>query len=698
VQKIKLSSEVQYLKGVGPRRAAALAGINIHTVYDLLHFLPRRYLDRTMITPIGSLKANMEATIIGRVLGKGLLKGRRQRLEVVIGDESGYVAMIWFAGYRYLEKMFRKGDIYAATGPVTFFQQLQMVHPEIERIEDVDDQLIHTGRIVPVYPSTAELKASSITGRTMRQIISRALEINSGEIHDYLPVRYLEDYNFLPLDTALRSIHYPESIDDAERARKRLAFDELLQLQYLILSSRQTRTMQKKEHKYNKPSKTVIELVENLPFELTVDQKQVSRTIFDDMKKERPMHRLMQGDVGCGKTVVAMLAAVYASENKLQTAFMAPTELLAEQHYQNWKEPLRKIGVESALVVGSLSKPDRRTIDEKITLGQIDIVFGTHAILSAPTRFNRLGLAIIDEQHRFGVMQRGRLIGKGICPDILVMTATPIPRTLALTLYGDLDISSIKSMPRGRQTTRTIWRMASARADMYDFLKTRLDKGDQIFVIYPLVEKSEKLDLQAAEDEYKNLNNNIFKEYKVGLVHGRVKKDKREKAILDFRTGKIQILVATTVIEVGIDIPSASIMVIEHAERFGLSQLHQLRGRVGRGEKKGLTIAVASEPVSHLARKRLDMFVSSTDGFKIAEADLELRGPGEFFGTRQHGLPELKIADLSIDTDLLLSSREIVSELLSDGPDKREPDTEHARLKKFLEKRSSQRIELTRFG
>jgi len=410
------------------------------------------------------------------------------------------------------------------------------------------------------------------------------------------------------------------------------------------------------------------------------------------------MHRLMQGDVGCGKTVVAMLAAVYASENKLQTAFMAPTELLAEQHYQNWKEPLRKIGVESALVVGSLSKPDRRTIDEKITLGQIDIVFGTHAILSAPTRFNRLGLAIIDEQHRFGVMQRGRLIGKGICPDILVMTATPIPRTLALTLYGDLDISSIKSMPRGRQTTRTIWRMASARADMYDFLKTRLDKGDQIFVIYPLVEKSEKLDLQAAEDEYKNLKNNIFKEYKVGLVHGRVKKDKREKAILDFRTGKIQILVATTVIEVGIDIPSASIMVIEHAERFGLSQLHQLRGRVGRGEKKGLTIAVASEPVSHLARKRLDMFVSSTDGFKIAEADLELRGPGEFFGTRQHGLPELKIADLSIDTDLLLSSREIVSELLSDGPDKREPDTEHARLKKFLEKRSSQRIELTRFG
>ncbi len=689
---------MQYLKGVGPKRATALAGINIHTVYDLLHFLPRRYLDRTMITPIGSLKANIEATIIGRILGKGILKGRTQRLEVVIGDESGYVALIWFAGYRYLEKMFNKGDIYAVTGPVTYFQQLQMVHPETERIEDADDQLIHTGRIVPVYPSTAELKSSGITGRTMRQIISRVLEIDPAEIRDYLPFRYLEDYNFIPLHKALLSIHYPDSIDDAERARKRLAFDELLQLQFLILSSRQARTAQEKGHKYNKPSKTVKEFVENLPFELTADQKKVSRTVFDDMKKIRPMHRLMQGDVGCGKTVVALLAAVYASENKLQTAFMAPTELLGEQHYQNWKEPLEKIGIESALIIGSLSKPERRAVEEKIEAGRIDIIFGTHAILSEPTKFNRLGLVIIDEQHRFGVMQRGQLIGKGIRPDTLVMTATPIPRTLALTLYGDLDISSIKSMPKGRKTTKTAWRMASARADMYDFLKTRLAGGDQVFIIYPLVEKSEKLDLKAAEDEYKNLKGNIFKEYKVGLVHGRVKKDKREKTILDFKTGKIQILVATTVIEVGIDIPSASIMIIEHAERFGLSQLHQLRGRVGRGEKKGLTIAVASDPVSHLARKRLDMFVSSTDGFKIAEADLELRGPGEFFGTRQHGLPELKIADLSIDTNLLPYSREIVSQLLPDESDKKESDPELVKLRKYLEERSAKRIDLTRFG
>ncbi len=698
MQTIKLNSEVQYLKGVGPRRASALAGIYIHTVYDLLHFLPRRYLDRTMITPIGSLKANMDATIIGRVLGKGILYGRAKRLEVIIGDESGYVALIWFAGYKYLEKIFNKGDIYAATGPVTYFQQLQMAHPEIERIEDADDQLIHTGRIVPVYPSTAELKESGITGRTMRQIINRALEIDSNEIGDYLPTRYLDDYDFLPLQKALRSIHYPDNIENAEKARKRLAFDELLQLQYLILCSRQKRTELKKKHKYKKSAQLVKKFIESLPFELTVDQNKVSGTIIDDMIKTRPMHRLMQGDVGCGKTVVALIAAVYASESKLQTAFMAPTELLAEQHYQNWKEPLQKLGIGSSLIIGAMSKSERRDEEDKIEVGKIDIVFGTHALLSDPTKFCQLGLVIIDEQHRFGVKQRGQLISKGIRPDILVMTATPIPRTLALTLYGDLDISSIKSMPKGRQTTKTVWRMASARADMYDFLKTRLADGDQIFIIYPLVEKSDKLDLQAAEDEYKNLKNNIFKDYKVGLVHGRVKKDKKEKTILDFKTGKIQVLVATTVIEVGIDIPSASIMVIEHAERFGLSQLHQLRGRVGRGEKKGLTIAVATDPVSHLARRRLEMFVSSTDGFKIAEADLELRGPGEFFGTRQHGLPELKIADLSIDTDLLPYSREIVSQLLADMSDSKEPDRELIKLRKFLEKRSSERIEMTRFG
>ncbi|MCP4704540.1 MAG: ATP-dependent DNA helicase RecG [candidate division Zixibacteria bacterium] len=698
MQTIKLNSEVQYLKGVGPRRAAALDGINIHTVYELLHFLPRRYLDRTMITPIGTLKANMNATIIGKILGKGVLMGRTRRLEVVIGDESGYVALIWFAGYRYLEKMFNKGDIYAATGPVTYFQQQQMVHPEIERIEDADDQLIHTGRIVPVYPSTADLKSSGITGRTMRQIINRALEIDTNEIGDYLPNKYRENYNLLPLDKALRSIHYPDSVDDAERSRKRLAFDELLQLQYLILSSRQKRTEQKKGHKYKKPAKTIEKFTRNLPFELTIDQDKVSKTIFNDMKKTRPMHRLMQGDVGCGKTVVALLAAVYASENKLQTGFMAPTELLAEQHYQNWKEPLKKIGIESTLIIGSLSKSERRKEEEKIESGEINIVFGTHAILSDPTKFKKLGLVIIDEQHRFGVKQRGQLIGKGQRPDILVMTATPIPRTLALTLYGDLDISSIKSMPKGRQTTKTVWRMASARADMYDFLKTRLADGDQIFIIYPLVEKSEKLDLQAAEEEYKNLKSNIFKEYKVGLVHGRVKKDKKEKTVLDFKTGKIQVLVATTVIEVGIDIPSASIMIIEHAERFGLSQLHQLRGRVGRGEKRGLTIGVASDPVSPLARKRLDMFVSSTDGFKIAEADLELRGPGEFFGTRQHGLPELKIADLSIDTDLLPYSRELISEILSNKQDNAESVTELGKLRKYLEIRSAKRIDLPQFG
>ncbi len=692
---MRFNSEIQYLKGVGPRRAAALARIGIATLGDLLHFLPRRYIDRTMITPIGSLKANVTATIIGRILGKGILKGKRQRLEVVIGDDTGYVALIWFAGLRYLEKTFTKGEIYAITGPVTYFQQLQMVHPEIERIEDIDSQLIHTGRIVPIYPSTAELKESGLSGRVMRQIINRALESVGDMIHDHLPADYLKEYDQWPLLRAILNIHYPESTDCIERARKRLAFDELLQLQYLILNTRRNYTSVNKRHRYLAPGQKLKTFVTALPFKLTDAQADAVREIFADMKNDKPMHRLLQGDVGCGKTVVAMLASVYAAENKLQTAFMAPTELLAEQHYHNWREPLAAIGIEAALISGKQIKSEKNENILRLQEGDISIIFGTHALLSAPIKFKNLGLAIIDEQHRFGVLQRGQLIGKGDHPDTLVMTATPIPRTLALTLYGDLDITSIRSLPPGRQPTKTVWRSAASRPEIYKFLKTKLQDGEQIFFIYPLVEKSDKMELQAAEEEYHRLKDTVFSDFKVGLVHGRIKKDAREKAIRDFRDRKLDILVATTVIEVGIDIPSASIMVIEHAERFGLSQLHQLRGRVGRGGKPGTAIAIAVPPISEIANRRLDLFAATSDGFQISEADLKLRGPGEFFGTRQHGLPELKIADLSIDTDLLPITRKIAIHLLADD---KSLDREEHHLLIYLAEAADFRQTLTRFG
>jgi ATP-dependent DNA helicase RecG len=692
---MRLNSEVQYLKGVGPRRAAALAGIGIVTVHDLLNYLPRRYLDRTMVTPIGSLKANMDATIIGRVLGKGILKGKRSRLEVVIGDDSGYVALIWFSGYRFLEKAFNKGDFLAVTGPVTYFQQLQLVHPEIERIEDEASQLIHTGRIVPVYPSTADLKGVGLTGRTMRQIIIRALTAVENKLVDFLPEKYQNEEKLLSLSSAFKNIHYPDNMEMAEKARRRLAFDELLELQYLILNTRKNFTEISKSHRYNPPGKIVSEFIRRLSFKMTFDQEEASRRIFSDLAGDRPMHRLLQGDVGCGKTVVAVLSSVYAGENKLQVAFMAPTEILADQHFRNWSEPLKKLGIETGLLLGSIPKSEHRHTVERIAAGQIDIIFGTHAVLSETVQFKNLGLVIIDEQHRFGVLQRGQLIKKGSRPDTLVMTATPIPRTLALTLYGDLDITSIKSMPPGRRPVKTVWRMASSRPDIYKFLFTRLKERDQIFIIYPLVEKSEKIDLQAAEEEYERLKTEIFPDYHVGLVHGRIKKEKKDKTISDFRAGKLDILVATTVIEVGIDIPSATIMVIEHAERFGLSQLHQLRGRVGRGDKNGMTIAIATPPISDIARQRLDMFQSSTDGFAIAEADLKLRGPGEFFGTRQHGLPELKVADLSIDTGLLPITRKIAAHLLT--PDAN-LDQDDKSLYDHLIKKSDNRRFLTRFG
>nr|MBN2277119.1 ATP-dependent DNA helicase RecG [candidate division Zixibacteria bacterium] len=692
---LKLNSEIQYLKGVGPRRAAVLAGAGIERLDGLLHYLPRRYLDRSMIVSIGSLQANMEATVIGRVLGKGILKGRRQRLEVILGDGTGQIALIWFAGYRYLEKMFNKGDILSVTGPVTYFQQRQMVHPEVERIEDEAAELIHTGRIIPVYPSTAELKKAGITGRVLRGMVNTALTAVADNIPDYLPEKILKEFGFIPLGQAIRDIHFPDNMEDAEKGRRRLSFDELLELQFLILSHRKNNSRVAKKHHYIKPADHIRAFITALPYRLTNDQKTAAERIYGDLQSDRPMHRLLQGDVGCGKTVVALLASVYAAENNLQTAFMAPTEILAEQHYQNWRQALHEVGIESALMTGSLTPAVRRTINKAVASGDIQILFGTHAVISESVRFKRLGLVIIDEQHRFGVMQRGRLMSKGVYPDTLVMTATPIPRTLAMTLYGDLDFTSIKTMPPGRHPVKTVWRTASSRPDIYAYLKKRLGRSEQIFFVYPLVEKSEKLDLQAAEEAYKLLKKDVFPEFRVELVHGRVKKDKREKIIQQFRDRAIDILVATTVIEVGIDIPSASVMVIEHAERFGLSQLHQLRGRVGRGGTRGITIAIATPPVSDLAKHRLNLFQSSTDGFKIAEADLQLRGPGEFFGTRQHGLPELKIANLVRDSDLLPIARKTAISLLKNESN---PDDDERRIINHLVGRLSGRKMMADIG
>lgn len=664
--KLELTTDVQYLKGVGPKRGAVLATHGINTVGKLLFYFPRKYIDRSQVAKISSLHENDYKTVVGKVLTKGLLRGGKTRLEVVIGDGSGHLALIWFAGYRYLEKQFKKGDELAVTGTVTHFQGLQMLHPEYEFIGDDPQDQIHTGRIVPIYPLTAELSSVGLSSRGIRRLIKTALDSLEGRIEEYLPPRIVNEEKLCDLSQAIHNIHFPEDMAMAEEARRRLAFDELLAIQFFLQRRKRRYQEQEKKNPCRRPGKQFTAVLDDLPYRLTSGQKRALDEIIDDMCSGKPMNRLLQGDVGCGKTAVAVLAAVLSVENGGQAAIMVPTEILAQQHFTNWHEPLKKAGISSGLLIGSVIGKEKKEILSALEEDGIKIIFGTHAIISESVRFANLRLAVVDEQHRFGVMQRGQLAGKGDTPDRLVMTATPIPRTLALTLYGDLDISTIPDLPPGRQPVQTVWRFSSALKEIYRYVDEEIGKGNQVFVIYPLVDKSEKMDLQAAEEGYHQLSEEIFPKRRTGLVHGQMKAETRDCTIEQFHEGKLDILVATTVIEVGMDIPNAGILIIQHAERFGLAQLHQMRGRVGRGQRRGLAVAIAYQPISDIGRRRLEYFASTTDGFKIAEADLELRGPGEFFGTRQHGLFDFHIANPLTDQPLLMVASKWAKTLVRD--------------------------------
>lgn len=664
--KIDLKTDIQFLKGVGPKRGEVLAQHGVDTVGKLLFYFPRRYIDRSEVDTIDSLREHDYKTVVGKVLGKGLLRGGKTRLEVIIGDGTGHLSLLWFRGYKYFEKQFKKGDEVAVTGTVTYFQGYQMIHPEFEFIGGDHEEQIHTGRIVPIYPLTAELNKVGLSSRSIRKLIKTALDGAEDSIREYLPQEIIATEKLTGLSTAIREMHFPSERDASENARCRLAFDELLYLQFLLQSRKHKVKAKEKAAPCHPPKKQFTQVLDSMPFKLTPGQKKSLDQIITDMTSKKPMNRLLQGDVGSGKTVVAILAAVLAVENGGQAAVMVPTEILAEQHFQNWHERLTQAGISSALLIGSVKSKEKRETTAAIAAGEIDIVFGTHAIISKSVAFKNLSFVVIDEQHRFGVLQRSRLAEKGELPDRLVMTATPIPRTLALTLYGDLDVSTIPDLPPGRQPVKTVWRFSSVLSDIYKYIDGEIGKGGQVFVIYPLVEKSEKMDLQAAEEGWRQLSEEILSHRKIGLVHGRIKSDLRDATIRKFHEGKLDVLVATTVIEVGIDIPNANILIIQHAERFGLSQLHQMRGRVGRGDRRGLAVAVAYQPISDIGRRRLEYFASTTDGFKIAEADLELRGPGEFFGIRQHGLPEFRIANPVVDQTILIRAREWAERLYAD--------------------------------
>lgn len=664
---------IQYLKGVGPDRARLFAKLGISTVEDFLYYLPFRYIDRSRIKKIRDLSPGETVTIMGKVVGSEGRPTRRGRelFTVVVADETGAMRLKWF-NQPYMETKFKPGEEVVVSGEVKWFQGREFINPEVEFLTAGEQELIHTGRIVPVYHAT-----SGLSSRVLRSLMSKALE--AYPLREFLPVGIRAGLGLMDLPRAVPAVHFPRDEAEAQEARKRLAFDELFLLQ-LVLALRKKRAHNLKSGiplisggRLNK------KLLESLHFKLTMAQERAVSEILHDLKRETPMNRLLQGDVGSGKTLVAATAMLWAIDSGHQAAIMAPTEILATQHYFVFRDLMEPLGIRVSLLRGDMKRSEKKEALEAIASGSSQAVVGTHALLEEDVEFKSLAVAVIDEQHRFGVLQRAGLRKKGKDPHVLVMTATPIPRTLAITLYGDLDLSVLDEMPPGRQPITTRWTTEDKRPQVYEFLRREITKGRQVYVVYPLVEESEKVDVKAATEMHAHLSQKVFPDHKVGLLHGRMTVREKDDVMHCFRQGELSILVATTVIEVGVDVPNATIMLVEQAERFGLSQLHQLRGRVGRGSQHSYCILLTPGGVSPESRARLEALVATTDGFKIAEQDLRLRGPGEFFGTRQHGLPELRNADLLKDTHLLYLAQREAFGLVEQDPSLRLPD--HALLK-----------------
>ena len=695
-----LATALQFVKGIGPQRAKLLANLGLHTVEDALYYLPTRHEDRSQLTPLRSLKPNDVTTVSGTIRAVSPPPRGRPRvpLSALLSDGTGFLTCVWF-GQAYLERVFQRGQRLIVHGKVQRYRSgpLQMQVKDFEIVEDESgdgagepgDETLHTGRLVPVYGLTRGL-----TARPMRRLMKRLVDGYVDGLDDPLPDALRARHHLELLSLALRAGHFPKTDADYASARRRLVYDEFLLLQ-LGLAIRRHRQGRQPGLAMNPPGALARRLLASLPFALTPAQERVWREIRMDMAAPYPMNRLLQGDVGSGKTVVAALAILTAVESGYQTALMAPTEILAEQHLMTLTQLLEPLAVEVALLTNAVKGKARERVGAGTADGSIKCVVGTHALVQGDVRFRRLGLAVVDEQHRFGVNQRATLRGKGESPDVLVMTATPIPRTLALTLYGDLEVSVIDELPPGRKPVVTKARTESARRQIYGFLREQVGEGRQVYVVYPLVEESEALDLRAATEMAARLQGEVFADLRIGLLHGRMAFAEKDRVMREFKAGAIHILVSTTVIEVGIDVPNASVMLIEHAERFGLSQLHQLRGRVGRGPWKSYCILL-SGAASEDARRRLDAMTATGDGFKIAEADLSLRGPGDFFGTRQSGLPEFRVADLLRDAAALEAARRDAVALIRDDPQLLAP--EHRALRTALLQRWRGKLDLAGVG
>ena len=671
--------DIKYLQGVGPQRAAMLnKELNIYSLHDLLYYFPYKYVDRSRLYYIHEIDGNMPyIQLKGQILSfETVGEGRQRRLVAHFSDGTGVVDLVWFQGIKYLMGRYKVHEEYIVFGKPTLFNgRINLAHPDIDTAKDLT---LSTMGLQPYYNTTEKMKRAGLNSHAMEKLMNNAFALLQGTFPETLSQKVVEEHHLMSLDEALRNVHFPQNPEKLRNAQYRLKFEELFYVQLNILRYTKDRQRKYRGLVFERVGEVFNTFyAQNLPFQLTGAQKRVIKEIRKDMGSGRQMNRLLQGDVGSGKTLVALMSMLIALDNGYQACMMAPTEILAAQHYETIKQFLFGMNVRVELLMGSVKGKKREEILKGLLTGEVQILIGTHAVLEDTVHFSSLGMVVIDEQHRFGVAQRAKLWTKNTCPPhVLVMTATPIPRTLAMTLYGDLDVSVIDELPPGRKPIQTIHQFDNRRASLYAGIRKQIGEGRQIYIVYPLIKESEKIDIKNLEEGYLQICAE-FPECKVSKVHGQMKAAEKDAEMQRFVSGETQIMVATTVIEVGVNVPNASVMVIENAERFGLSQLHQLRGRVGRGADQSYCILVTSYKLSEETRRRLEIMVQTNDGFEIAEADLKLRGPGDLEGTQQSGVAfDLKIADIAKDGQLLQYVREVASGIIDQDPTGRLPENE----------------------